>query len=61
MSSHRCYAMRLELSEYGIIWRKPEKVPVWKPEKAGDLVPFEDIDVRKPVRDLLPVADEIAK
>lgn len=29
--------MRLELTEHGIVWRRPEYVPSWKPEKSGDL------------------------
>nr|XP_053629107.1 28S ribosomal protein S15, mitochondrial-like [Cherax quadricarinatus] len=33
----RTYAMRLELTEHGIVWRRPEYVPSWKPEKSGDL------------------------
>lgn len=56
----RHYAMRLELTEYGIIWRRPEYVPSWKPEKSGDLAPMELLEKSKPILKVQP-AQELLK
>ncbi|XP_076042587.1 28S ribosomal protein S15, mitochondrial [Oratosquilla oratoria] len=55
----RNYAMRLELTEYGIIWRRPTYVPSWKPEKSGDLKRNETLDLSAPVQDLQVVKEKI--
>ncbi|XP_042238392.1 28S ribosomal protein S15, mitochondrial-like [Homarus americanus] len=58
----RGYAMRLELTEHGIVWRRPEYVPSWKPEKSGDLEPHKDPDETLPRLCTLPtksVLDEV--
>jgi len=60
----RHMAMRLELTEHGIIWRRPTYIPCWKPEKSGDLKEFEDVDKRRPnlsvecAKDALESVDE---
>ncbi|XP_045137153.1 28S ribosomal protein S15, mitochondrial-like [Portunus trituberculatus] len=33
----RQYAMRQELTEHGIMWRRPQRVDSWRPAKSGDL------------------------
>uniref|UniRef100_A0A0N7ZBH1 Small ribosomal subunit protein uS15m n=1 Tax=Scylla olivacea TaxID=85551 RepID=A0A0N7ZBH1_SCYOL len=33
----RHYAMRQELTEHGIVWRRPQRIESWKPAKSGDL------------------------
>jgi len=55
----RHMAMRLELTEHGIVWRRPEYVPSWKPEKSGDLKTFKDVDKSRPIRSLLCVKDAL--
>lgn len=37
---HRHYAMRQELTEHGIVWRRPQRIESWKPAKSGDLSPY---------------------
>ncbi|KAG0712143.1 28S ribosomal protein S15, mitochondrial [Chionoecetes opilio] len=63
----RCYAMRQELTEQNIVWRRPEHVPSWKPEKSGDLEPYEEPKLERtkikflPVKDALEKADDVTK
>lgn len=33
----RQYAMRQELTEQGIVWRRPQHIDSWRPAKSGDL------------------------
>lgn len=55
----RHMAMRLELTEHGIVWRRPEYVPSWKPEKSGDLETYKEVDKSRPIRSLLCVKEEL--
>jgi len=52
-------AMRLELTEHGIIWRRPKYVPSWKPEKSGDLETKKDVDKSRPIPSLLCVKEAL--
>ena len=51
--------MRQELKEYGLLWHRPERLPYWHPEVAGDLKSFEEVDQSKPITDLLCIEKEI--
>ncbi|XP_045613948.2 small ribosomal subunit protein uS15m isoform X1 [Procambarus clarkii] len=51
------YAMRLELTEHGIKWRRPEYIPSWRPEKSGDLELHKDPDEMQPRIEVLPAKD----
>lgn len=54
--TRRGYAMRQELTENGIIWRRPEYVPSWNPKKSGDLKTRTPPDLTKLRMDILPAA-----
>jgi len=49
----RHMAMRLELTENGIVWRRPTYVPSWKPEKSGDLETNKEVDKSRPIRSIM--------
>ncbi|XP_066966408.1 small ribosomal subunit protein uS15m isoform X1 [Macrobrachium rosenbergii] len=53
----RHYAMRLELTEHGIVWRRPEYIPSWTPPKSGDLRPYAEPDPSRPPLKVLPAKD----
>lgn len=55
----RHMAMRLELTEHGIVWRRPEYVPSWKPEKSGDLKTQKEVDKSRPISSLLCVKEAL--
>jgi len=55
----RHMAMRLELTEHGVIWRRPEYVPSWKPEKSGDLKENEEVDKTRPIRSVMCAKDAL--
>lgn len=55
----RNMAMRLELTEHGIVWRRPKYVPSWKPEKSGDLETNKDVDKSRPISSLLCVKEAL--
>jgi len=55
----RHMAMRLELTEHGIVWRRPEYIPSWKPEKSGDLEAIKKVDESRPISSLLCVKDAL--
>lgn len=63
----RNYAMRLELKEHGIHWRRPEYVPSWNPAKSGDLESHVDPNqARLPLKlmvakEAFEEADEVTK
>lgn len=63
----RHYAMRQELTEHGIVWRRPEKVPSWKPEKSGDLQLYKEPDEGRlqikflPAKEAWEKADDVTK
>lgn len=53
--------MRLELTEHGIVWRRPEYVPSWKPEKSGDLELHQDPEKTSPCLEVLAAKDALDK
>lgn len=57
IDQRRHYAMRLELTEYGIVWRRPKYVPSWQPEKSGDLEGAKEPDLSTPNLKVLPAKD----
>ncbi|KAK4306306.1 hypothetical protein Pmani_021857 [Petrolisthes manimaculis] len=53
----RCgYAMKQELTENGIIWRRPEHLPAWHPKKSGELKTPTPLDLTRLRKDVLPAA-----
>ncbi|XP_068248279.1 small ribosomal subunit protein uS15m isoform X2 [Palaemon carinicauda] len=49
--------MRLELTEHGIVWRRPKYIPSWTPTKSEDLEPCAEPDPSNPPLKLLPAED----
>ncbi|XP_042878682.1 28S ribosomal protein S15, mitochondrial-like [Penaeus japonicus] len=67
IDQRRHYAMRLELTEHGIVWRRPNYVPSWQPEKSGDLEGVKEPEVStacmkvQPAKDVLDQVDEVTR
>ncbi|XP_027223376.2 small ribosomal subunit protein uS15m [Penaeus vannamei] len=67
IDQRRHYAMRLELTEYGIMWRRPKYVPSWQPEKSGDLEGVKEPELStpnlkvQPAKDVLDQVDEVTR
>lgn len=57
IDQRRHYAMRLELTEYGIMWRRPKYVPSWQPEKSGDLEGVKEPELSTPNLKVQPAKD----
>jgi len=57
----RTYARKLTLTDYDIVWERPESVPDYDPKCSGDLKPFEQPDKTRPTLDLQVLDDEIKK
>ncbi|KAK7060660.1 putative universal ribosomal protein uS15 [Halocaridina rubra] len=67
LEQRRSYAMRQELREHGIIWRRPEYIPSWKPSKSGDMEALPKANLSRPIprvsaaKEAFEGADEITK
>lgn len=57
----RTYARKLTLTDYDIVWERPDSVPDYDPQCSGDLKPFEEPDKSRTVLDLQLLDDEIKK
>ena len=56
--------MRQELREYGLLWKRPDKIPFWDPKKSGDLIDFHEtvnVDKSKPAVQYLNIEKEISE
>ena len=57
----RAYARKLTLTDYDIVWEKPDSIPDYDRQCSGDLKAYEEPDKARTILDLQLLDNEIKK